>query len=206
MSARGRRELTLESRDHRALTRFHQEALGLPLLGGEDDRIRLACGPNDRLRLSSVGEKEFGDRGGRHVHFAFAVPHGELGIVGRRLRELGTRARGPVEHGGGDQSLYFRTPTAPRGGVGLLRGRRRRGRWRGSADLTRLEAWIVTGGGRTAPNGSDARDESCSAFGRPSAPHGHGRGPSGGALRSSGPGGPRHARRRSRPRAPRRTP
>jgi catechol-2,3-dioxygenase len=34
------------------------------------------------------------------VHFAFSVPHGELG----------TESRGPVEHDGGDQSLYFEDP------------------------------------------------------------------------------------------------
>ena len=79
MSTRGLCELTLESRDHRAIARFYQEALGLPLLAEEDDRVWLACGHNSRLGLWSVGEKEFGDRGGRHVHFAFSVPHGELG-------------------------------------------------------------------------------------------------------------------------------
>jgi catechol-2,3-dioxygenase len=110
MSTRGLCELTLESRDHRALARFYQEALGLPSLAEEDDRVWLACGPNSRLGLWSVGEKEFGDRGGRHVHFAFSVPHGELDEIARRLGELGAPARGPVEHDGGDQSLYFEDP------------------------------------------------------------------------------------------------
>ncbi len=110
MSTRGLCELTLESHDHRALARFYQEALGLPLLAAEDDRVWLGCGPNARLGLWSVGEKEFGDRGGRHVHFAFSVPHGELEEIACRLRELGTASRGPVEHDGGDQSLYFEDP------------------------------------------------------------------------------------------------
>jgi catechol-2,3-dioxygenase len=110
ISTRGLCELTLESRDHRALARFYQRALGLPLLAEEDDRTWLACGHQSRLGLWSVGEKEFGDRGGRHVHFAFSVPHGELDAIARRLRELGTEARGPVEHDGGDKSLYFEDP------------------------------------------------------------------------------------------------
>jgi len=110
MTTRGLCELTLESRDHRALARFYQEALGLPLLAEEDDRMWLACGHNERLGLWSIGEKEFGDRGGRHVHFAFSVPHGELDVISRRLRDLGTPCRGPVEHDGGDRSLYFEDP------------------------------------------------------------------------------------------------
>jgi catechol-2,3-dioxygenase len=110
MSTRGLCELALESRDHRALARFYQEALGLPLLADEDDRVWLACGPNARLGLWSAGEKEFGDRGGRHVHFAFSVPHGELDDIARRLRRLGTPSRGPVEHDGGDKSLYLEDP------------------------------------------------------------------------------------------------
>ena len=110
MSTRGLCELTLESHDHGALARFYQEALGLALLAEEDDRVWLACGPNARLGLWSVGEKEFGDRGGRHVHFAFSVPHGELDVIARRLHDLGTPSRGPVEHEGGDRSLYFEDP------------------------------------------------------------------------------------------------
>jgi len=62
------------------------------------------------LGLWSPGEKEFGDRGGRHLHFAFSVNHGELVTVRDRLRALGIKHRGPVRHEGGDQSLYFEDP------------------------------------------------------------------------------------------------
>ena len=110
MRTRGLCELTLESRDHVALSRFYREALDLPLLAEEDDRVWLACGPNSRLGLWSVGEKEFGDRGGRHVHFAFSVPHGQLRALAEQLERLGVQARGPVEHEGGDESLYFEDP------------------------------------------------------------------------------------------------
>jgi hypothetical protein len=49
IGTRGLCELTLDSRDHRALAPFYQEALGLPLLAVEDDRVWPACGPNARL-------------------------------------------------------------------------------------------------------------------------------------------------------------
>jgi catechol-2,3-dioxygenase len=108
--ARGLCELTLESRDHHALAGFYRDVLGLPVLAEEDDRVWLACGTRSRLGLWSVGEKEFGYRGGQHVHFAFSVPHGELREIAQRLAERGMSARGPVEHEGGDQSLYFEDP------------------------------------------------------------------------------------------------
>lgn len=103
-------ELALESRDHRALARFYAEALQLRTLSERDDRVWLACGPRSRLGLWSVGEKEFGDRGGRHVHFALSVAHGKLATVERRLRTLGAEPTGPIEHEGGDTSLYFEDP------------------------------------------------------------------------------------------------
>jgi catechol-2,3-dioxygenase len=107
---RGFCELTLETPDPRRLADFYTTVLGLPVLAEEDDRIWLACGENARLGLWSVGEKEFGDRGGSHVHFAFSVNHGELETAAQRLDELGIERQGPVEHEGGDHSLYFEDP------------------------------------------------------------------------------------------------
>jgi len=49
-------------------------------------------------------------RSGRHVHYAFSVPRGELEPIGERLRALGVVFRGPGEHDGGDRSLYFSDP------------------------------------------------------------------------------------------------
>ena len=80
------------------------------MLAREDDRIWLGCGERTRLGLWSPGQKEFGDRGGRHLHFAFSVNQGELVAVRDRLRALGIEHRGPVGHEGGDQSLYFEDP------------------------------------------------------------------------------------------------
>jgi catechol-2,3-dioxygenase len=52
------------------------------------------------------GEKDFGDEGGRHVHFAFSAGPGGLDALAARLEEHGHEYRGPVEHDGGDRSLY----------------------------------------------------------------------------------------------------
>jgi catechol-2,3-dioxygenase len=103
-------ELTLETRHLAALERFYTGALGLEVLAREDDRVWLAVGRSARLGLWSPGPKEFGDRGGRHVHFALSVGAGELTRTARRLRSVGASARGPVEHSGGDRSLYVEDP------------------------------------------------------------------------------------------------
>jgi catechol-2,3-dioxygenase len=108
--ARGLCELTLESGDHHALARFYRDVVGLRVLTEEPDRVWLACGARSRLGVWSVGEKEFGDRGGRHVHFAFSVDGDRLVELARRLAASGIQCRGPVEHEGGDRSLYFQDP------------------------------------------------------------------------------------------------
>jgi catechol-2,3-dioxygenase len=110
MRTRGFCELTLETPDPGRLAEFYRRVFALPELDREDDRVWLGCGEDARLGLWSPGEKEFGDRGGRHVHFAFSVNHGELLAVCERLRELGIEHKGPVEHDGGDHSLYFEDP------------------------------------------------------------------------------------------------
>ena len=103
-------ELCLEARDISALERFYREGFGLECLSRGDDRIWLGVGRHARLGLWSPGEKEFGDEGGRHVHFAFAVEPGGLDGVLERLRAMGHEVRGTVEHPGGDRSLYVEDP------------------------------------------------------------------------------------------------
>jgi catechol-2,3-dioxygenase len=110
MSLSGFCELTLEARDMSALERFYTEALGLEVLLRDDDRIWLAAGPEARLGLWTPGEKEFGDEGGRHVHFAFAASPGTLDALADRVRSHGARVRGPEQHPGGDRSIYVRDP------------------------------------------------------------------------------------------------
>jgi catechol-2,3-dioxygenase len=103
-------EMTLETRDLAALERFYVEAFGLEVLAREDDRVWLAAGAHARLGLWTPGEKEFGDRGGRHVHFAFSAAPGRLDALVERLRAHGASVRGPERHDGGDRSAYVEDP------------------------------------------------------------------------------------------------
>jgi catechol-2,3-dioxygenase len=103
-------ELTLEARDLETLERFYTHVVGLDVLSRAPDRIWLACGDGARLGVWSPGEKEFGDRGGRHVHFAFSAAPGALERLAERARAAGRHRRGPVEHDGGDRSLYLEDP------------------------------------------------------------------------------------------------
>jgi catechol-2,3-dioxygenase len=104
-------EVTLEGRDIAGLERFYRTAFGLEVLTREKDRVWLAVGEHARLGLWCPGEKEFGDEGGRHVHYAFSAEPGTLdALVGRIERCPGASMRGPVEHPGGDRSLYVEDP------------------------------------------------------------------------------------------------
>jgi catechol-2,3-dioxygenase len=111
MSIDGFCELTLEARDMARLESFYTEVFGLRVLAREDDRIWLAAGQDARLGIWSPGQKEFGDEGGRHVHFAFAADPGTLDDLADRVRRNGApRVEGPHEHDGGDRSLYVEDP------------------------------------------------------------------------------------------------
>jgi catechol-2,3-dioxygenase len=103
-------ELTLQTPDPARLERFYVEALGLEPLAREGDRTWLAAGPHCRLGLWTPGEKEFGDRGGAHVHFAFSAAPGRLDALVERLRAHRVDVRGPEEHEGGDRSIYLEDP------------------------------------------------------------------------------------------------
>jgi len=103
-------ELTLEVHDLHALERFYRDGFGLKVLQRRDDRIWLAAGPQARLGLWTPGEKEMGDRGGRHVHFALSASPGGLEALAERLRAYGASVDGPLEHDGGDRSIYCEDP------------------------------------------------------------------------------------------------
>jgi catechol-2,3-dioxygenase len=103
-------ELTLEVHDLRALERFYTDAFGLPVLERRVDRVWLAAGRSARLGLWTIGEKEMGDRGGRHVHFAFTAAPDGLEAMAERLRAHGADVQGPLEHDGGDRSIYCEDP------------------------------------------------------------------------------------------------
>jgi catechol-2,3-dioxygenase len=103
-------ELTLQARDIATLERFYTDGLGLEVLAREDDRVWLAAGATARLGLWTPGEKEFGDEGGAHVHYALSATPGSLDALAERLRAHGAAVRGPEEHEGGDRSLYVQDP------------------------------------------------------------------------------------------------
>jgi catechol-2,3-dioxygenase len=84
-------ELSLEARDLERLERFYRRAFGLSVLSRSTDRVWLAAGPAARLGLWCPGEKEFGDRGGRHVHFAFGAGPGDLDALDFFERAEGAR-------------------------------------------------------------------------------------------------------------------
>ena len=90
------------------------ERIGLRVLSRNPGRVWLAAGERSRLGIWSPGEKEHGDRGGRHVHFALASKEGELPALASRLRGLGHEVEGPVEHDGGDCSVYLFDPEGNR--------------------------------------------------------------------------------------------
>lgn len=106
-------ELVLETDDVPGLKRFYRQ-LGLELLLEEEGRVWLAAGPSCRLGIWPPGEKEFSDRGGRHVHFALSLGSDGLDAVSEGLRGRGVEVEGPVEHEGGDRSAYFFDPAGNR--------------------------------------------------------------------------------------------
>lgn len=103
-------ELTLQAHDRSALERFYAGVLGLKVLSREDDRTWLRVGERARLGLWTPGEKEFGDEGGVHVHYAYSVTPRALDELVARLRSRGVPVDGPREHEGGDRSIYFEDP------------------------------------------------------------------------------------------------
>jgi catechol-2,3-dioxygenase len=114
MTIAGICELVLETDEVERLRDFY-EALGLRRLQTEaEDRIWLRAGEYCRLGIWSPGEKEFSDRGGRHVHFALSVGADDLDAFSAGLREQGVEVEGPVEHEGGDRSAYFSDPAGNR--------------------------------------------------------------------------------------------
>ncbi len=110
MGLTGLVELTLEVRDLEVLESFYTDVFGLRVLKRDEDRIWLAAGERARLGLWLPGEKEFGDEGGRHVHYAFGAEPGTLDALVGRLQDRGVPVRGPEEHPGGDRSIYVEDP------------------------------------------------------------------------------------------------
>ena len=89
------------------LERFYTERLGLEVIERDPGGVWLKVGESARLGLWTPGPKQHGDRGGSHVHFAMSVAPARLDELAERLGEA---AKGPVEHEGGDRSLYISDP------------------------------------------------------------------------------------------------
>ncbi len=106
-------ELVLESTRVDSMVAFYEQ-VGLSVLSREADRVWLAAGERSRIGIWSPGKKEHDDRGGRHVHFALASKEGELPALASRLRGLGYEVEGPIEHDGGDSSIYLFDPEGNR--------------------------------------------------------------------------------------------
>ena len=103
-------ELTLRARDLAGMEAFYTSAFKLEVLSREADRIWLQVGERARLGIWTPGEKEFGDQGGAHVHFAFAAPPGALDSLVEVLRHGSIDVDGPHHHDGGDRSIYVTDP------------------------------------------------------------------------------------------------
>ncbi len=113
MTIAGICELVLETDEVERLASFYRE-LGLEQVLEEGDRVWLAVGKRCRLGIWPPGEKEYADRGGRHVHFALSVDHDRLDTLSAGLRGRGVEVEGPIEHEGGDRSVYFSDPAGNR--------------------------------------------------------------------------------------------
>jgi len=106
-------ELVLESRDPERLATFY-ELLGLERLDEHDDKIWLVAGERSRLGIWPPGPQEHDDQGGRHVHFALAASPGTIDELAEALQGEGVELEGPIEHEGGDRSVYFSDPEGNR--------------------------------------------------------------------------------------------
>lgn len=106
-------ELALEAGDIEAMVFFY-ERLGLGVVLREPERVWLDGGPSARLGIWSRGEKEHGDRGGAHVHFALNIGPAGLDASVAAFREHGQEFEGPIVHDGGDRSVYLSDPEGNR--------------------------------------------------------------------------------------------
>ena len=106
-------ELVLQARDLEGMVSFYA-GIGLPALSREGDRVWLDAGGRCRIGIWTPGEKEHEDRGGSHVHFALSVAPGRLEAIAERFGETGWAFEGPIEHDGGDRSIYLFDPAGNR--------------------------------------------------------------------------------------------
>jgi hypothetical protein len=85
--------------------------------GAEVGAIWLAIGDRARLGLWSPGCKEYGDRGGRHVHFALSARPGGLTALRVRLDAAGKEVEGPIPSARGGRRVSGQIPSVRGGGL-----------------------------------------------------------------------------------------
>ncbi len=113
ITIRGVSELTLQVTDMRRSVKWYTENLELPIIGDDDAQefVWLKAGDQTRIGLWLPGEREYGDKPGAHVHFAFRVEtNEELEQAAKTLRSKGLDVEGPVHHPGKDRSCYVKDP------------------------------------------------------------------------------------------------
>lgn len=104
-------------------SRFYEEVLDLPRIGGDDSRFCAydVGGQSVLLLFRRGGTLEAVDLPGGTIpphdgrgplHFAFAVDADELPAWERRLSERGVALEGDVDWPRGGRSIYFRDPDA----------------------------------------------------------------------------------------------
>jgi catechol 2,3-dioxygenase-like lactoylglutathione lyase family enzyme len=100
--------------------RFYESLFGFPRLAADDRFCALDVGGHDVLILFRRGgtlepvELPGGvippHSGSGHLHFAFAIPSGELPAWEQRLGHAGVAVEGRVKWPLGGESIYFRDP------------------------------------------------------------------------------------------------
>lgn len=105
--------MALAAAEPEAMVAFY-ERLGLGVVEREPGRIWLDAGGGSRLGIWTDGVKEHRDRGGRHVHFALSLRPEGLDAMIERLGADGHEFEGPIDHDGGDRSIYLFDPEGNR--------------------------------------------------------------------------------------------
>ena len=100
--------------------RFYESLFGFPRLQSDDRLCAFAVGGHDVLILFLRGATREPVRlsgglipphdGSGHLHFAFAIPSGELPAWEQRLGEVGVAVESRVKWPLGGESIYFRDP------------------------------------------------------------------------------------------------
>jgi catechol-2,3-dioxygenase len=107
---RGLCELTLEAHDPACLADFYRRVFGWDEVSTQPDRIGLACGDRSRLGLWTNGRRSSATRVDAMCTSPFLCIPASATCWFKPLAAVGVDYHGPVEHDGGDRSVYFEDP------------------------------------------------------------------------------------------------